>query len=112
MRNIYTETEARLLVNGGYDEDLVEYLKANSTEKQRVIFTEDDYQHIAHCLKDLVAELFGLYPAGDLYPILKNDLFGAIGACDNINRLAISLYIIFLYNKVPASLLAQKRKRS
>lgn len=110
MNEIMTKEEAEKFVSGKYDTELLDYLVSCSLARQRQILTEDDYKHISHCLKSLVADLFGFYPAGDLQPILRNDLFWAVGACDDTNILALNLYIKFLHNKVPAELLMGKEK--
>jgi hypothetical protein len=109
MRDIMTEENAWRLIKEEFDQELEEYLIENSTRKQREILSEEDYQHIAHCLKDLVADLFKLYPAGDLAPILENDFSRAVGACDDINILALNLFNYFLVNKIPATLLWERR---
>jgi len=110
MLEIYTVEKAEDFINGKYDEELEDYLSGMLTRRQREIFTEDDCRHIMHCLKSLVADLFSLYPAGDLKTILQNDLFETVGVCDSINILFLNLYVKFLYNNVPVNLLWKKRK--
>jgi len=107
---VLTVDDARRLIDGEWDSELIAYLRDNSTKRQCEIFTDDDYEHVAKCLKGVVAELFKLYPAGDLHPILKNDLFWTVGACDSTNVLALNLYVTFLYNCVPGRLLGEARK--
>ena len=108
MDNIYTKEEAKELILGKFDKELLSYLKDNSTAIQKEIFGEKEYTHIVHCLKSLVAELFGLYSSGELSPILQNNLFRAVSICDDINVLALNLYVKFLYNKIPAEFLRKK----
>jgi len=108
---IYTKDDAIKFIDGDYDTELFKYLADNIQERQRGILTFDDYLHIIHCIKGMVAQLFGIHPCGDFgNAILKNDLFRAIGRADDTNILCLNLYTVFLYNCVPANLLIEARK--
>ena len=108
---IYTKDDAIKFTNGDYDTELLEYIKNNTQARQKEILAEDDYKHIAHCIKSQVAQLFGIHPCGDFgNAILRNDLFGAVGRADDTNILCLNLYTMFLHNCVPANLLIEARK--
>jgi hypothetical protein len=108
---ILTVEDAKELLSGKMDDDLEKFLKRNATDKQLEILWPEDFQHIAHCLKSMVADLFGLYDSGSFgKAFLANDLSLAVGRADEVNIMALSLYNKFLYNCVPAKLIFERRK--
>jgi len=106
MQKIYTKELSERFIKGDMDEELVGYILGELTERQKGSIYPEDIEHIKHCLKGIVADLFGIYLAGDFgQAIIKNNLFETIALADNTNILFLNIYTKFLYNKIPYKLL-------
>lgn len=70
----------------------------------RISFPEIDSsslpEHCRHGMKLYIER--GILPGSFLQAVLANDLMGAFGRADDINRSRIQDYVTFLYNEVPA----------
>ncbi len=96
---ILNKNDAIDLVNSHMDRELLEYLKANNA--YGIPLGEDEYAHVVHCIKSMVAELFGLYDCGHFgQAVLHNNFTNAVCRADETNLKALKLYSIFLYNCV------------
>jgi hypothetical protein len=111
MEEITTKEDAQRFIDND-KEELVNYLKRNATLRQRGILTDEDYQHIAHCARAMVAELFKIMPCGDFSrAVLHNDLSTASCLADDTNVLVLNIYSLFLYNNVPYAMLGKYQER-
>jgi len=62
----------------------------------------DEIKHIAMCMEHISKWYFEDYPIGDfLSAVVRNDFCQACIRADDINRKALYLYALFLYNKIP-----------
>ena len=102
MQEIYTRELAENFIKGDMDEELDEYIRGELTERQKGSIYPQDIEHIKHCLKSIVADLFGIYSSGNFgKAVIKNNLFETISLADNTNILFLNIYTKFLYNKIP-----------
>lgn len=112
MEEITTKEDAQKFIYNDNKEELINYLKGNATLRQRGILADEDYQHIAHCVKAMVAELFEIMPCGDFSrAVLRNDLSTASCLADDTNVLVLNIYSLFLYNNIPYEMLRKYRER-
>lgn len=111
MNEITTQEEATAFVKGKNDAELAEYLRSNANKRQQAILTNEDYEQVARCIKSMTAQLFGLYPCGSFgKAVLINDFTHVVAVADDTNILCLNLYMFFLHNCVPASLVRKAKE--
>ena len=94
--------------NKELDRKVDDYLISNASEP----ITPKEVKHIRMCLRDITAELYDIYPAGDFgRAILSNSFSAVAGIADTINRRWLWLYNIFVCNNYPLVKLAEWRKK-
>ena len=114
FNGIYTKEEAKEFVSNNRNE-LNSAVRDWIEEESELLYmpaSTNEVEHILHCLKGMVAQLFGLYPAGGFGgAVLGNDLFSAVGRADDSNQRFLPIYTKFLYWHVPGNLLREQRVR-
>ena len=90
------------------EEDIKGWLKEQGQIKfliERQALTEKDLDHIAMCMHHIYLVYHGMRPRialGDfLRALIQNDFNLACGRADDVNRLVLPLYAMFLYSCVP-----------
>lgn len=117
---IQNEEQARSLVDGEYDEELLSYLEKFDIFDNliqfysgKIPFCSDVSQYILSRIKEIVASLFVIHPyLGDGFgdKVARNDLFGAVEKCEPIDLQALGLYVMVLNDIVPQEILVNKRR--
>ena len=65
--------------------------------------TFDEIAHVAMCLEHIQQWYYEGYPLGDfLTAVVRNDFRLACVKADEVNRKALYLYALFMYNYMPA----------
>lgn len=80
-----------------------------------VNFSSSEIDHIAMCLYHISRWYFEDYPIGDfLTAVVENDFCEAVFRADDVNRRALHLYALFLYNHLPGDwyVKANKQKKA
>lgn len=69
-------------------------------------FMAEDLGYISMCMEHIVKWYYEDYPLGHfLTAVVQNDFRKACTRADDINRKALYLYALFMYNKVPGDYL-------
>ena len=104
-----TEKNIDSFLKNEMDEELGRWITSNKPYLINVI-QPDEYQHLKHCIKSMVADLFNKYEAGSFSrAVLENNLSETIGQADDINKIYLSVYMMFLYNCVPGDMVRKRR---
>lgn len=78
-----------------------EWVKEN-LEFRGLEITEEELDHVVHCLTSLIRWYFEDVPLGDfLRAVVRNDLMEAFGRADATNTKFMCIYPIFLYCQMP-----------
>lgn len=87
------------------DFDFVDYTEKNLPGLAKRIMTNHEITHIAHCLELLAKEYSGERSDDEFVEdLLKEDYRNALLNADDVNRIAIMVYVLFQINKVPIAL--------
>jgi len=79
---------------------------------QSLMLSNDEMSHVAHGLESMVNDLVGNCSAGSfIKAVINNDLIEACRKADDINKVSLWVYAIFMRDIVPISLRHKNKKK-
>jgi hypothetical protein len=96
-----------LTANIGFPVDIIgrtDILSPSNAQMEREVQTSPNLARLPEHMHGAIARYIerGIPPGSFLEAVLSNDLKGAVGRADHINRERIGDYVRFLYNDAPA----------
>ncbi len=87
-----------------YDE-IRQWVESNATMMPETFrFAPDELDHVAMCMEHIQEWYYGRRPdlGNFLRAVVRNDFRVACTRADDVNRRALYLYALFVFNKIPA----------
>jgi len=89
--------------------EIRKWVERNTTLMPDAKFTPDELDHIAMCMEHIHKWYYENYPLGDfLTAVVRNDFRQACTKADDVNRKALYLYALFVFNQIPGDYIKRK----